>query len=94
MTLQRRFAPKGGRIETESLAGLTGIYTLIHVRVSGLYCFRGGRSLGGHPPSTQVDVRRGDRPGPIQKFALFPALGLLDAMGHPLLDDEVVVSGG
>jgi len=28
MTIQRRFAPIGGRFETESLAGLTGIYIL------------------------------------------------------------------
>jgi len=28
MTIQRRFAPIGGRFDPESLAGLTGIYTL------------------------------------------------------------------
>jgi len=28
MTIQRRFAPISGRFETESLAGLTGIYKL------------------------------------------------------------------
>ena len=28
MTIQRRFAPISGRFEPESLAGLTGIYSL------------------------------------------------------------------
>jgi len=28
MTIQRRFAPISGRFETESLAGLTGIYIM------------------------------------------------------------------
>jgi len=27
MTIQRRFAPIGGRFDPESLAGLTGIYS-------------------------------------------------------------------
>jgi len=30
MTIQRRFAPIGGRFDPESLAGLTGIYILVH----------------------------------------------------------------
>jgi len=29
MSIQRRFAPIGGRFEPEQVAGLTGIYTVI-----------------------------------------------------------------
>jgi hypothetical protein len=36
MSIQRRFAPIGGRFEPEQVAGLTGIYNIVGQRVRTL----------------------------------------------------------